>query len=247
MKETRATSSTRRSRAPSVPADETVRSSLADRAYAELEEMISTLELRPGSIVTEGELSARLGIGRTPLREAIQRLAALRLVTTLPRRGLAVSEVNLTDHLGVLETRRVLDRLVARGAARRALPQERQRLAAFAARMEEAASAGDTARFMMLDQEFDQLMARACHNPAAVNALAPLHVHCRRFWYLYKHQGDLQRSARLHEELITAVVEGNEERATRASDELMRYLEDFTRAAFELYMAPDESEGGEAR
>ena len=89
------------------------RQSLADRAYDRLEEMIATLELRPGSIVTEGELVERLGIGRTPLREAVQRLAAQRLVTTLPRRGLVVSEVNLTDHLGVLETRRVLDRLIA--------------------------------------------------------------------------------------------------------------------------------------
>jgi DNA-binding GntR family transcriptional regulator len=244
MKEMSGTARIRRSGKPRGAGAEAVRSSLADRAYAELEEMIATLELRPGSIVTEGELSARLGIGRTPLREAIQRLAALRLVTTLPRRGLAVSEVNLTDHLGVLETRRVLDRLIARGAARRALPQERERLGAFAALMEDAAAAGDTDRFMVLDQEFDQLMALACHNPAAVNALAPLHVHCRRFWYLYKHKEDLQRSARLHEELISAVVEANEERATRASDELMRYLEDFTRAAFELYMAAGEPERG---
>jgi DNA-binding GntR family transcriptional regulator len=218
--------------------------SLAEKAYAQLEEMIATLELRPGSVVTEGELASRLRIGRTPLREALQRLAAVRLLTTLPRRGLVITEVNLTDHLGVLETRRVLDRLIAVGAARRATPQQRQSLSEFAALMEQAAGSGNITEFMLLDQDFDELMAGASHNPAASTAIAPLHVHCRRFWYLYKHQGDLQRSARLHEELITAVVQGDEERAARASDELMHYLEDFTRAAFELYLARNHSEQG---
>jgi DNA-binding GntR family transcriptional regulator len=245
MNEMRTATPRKRNRSAEPPAGRPARVSLADTAYAELEEMIATLELRPGSIVTEGELTARLGIGRTPLREAIQRLAAMRLVTTLPRRGLVVSEVNLTDHLGVLETRRVLDRLIARGAARRATPQQRQQLGEFAARMERAADEGDISGFMMLDQDFDQLIVRAGHNPAAGNAIAPLHVHCRRFWYQYKHQGDLQRSARLHEELITAVVEGDEDRAARASDELMHYLEDFTRAAFELYMTRKDPEQGD--
>lgn len=224
------------------PGGRHARQSLADRAYDRLEEMIATLELRPGSIVTEGELAERLGIGRTPLREAVQRLAAQRLVTTLPRRGLVVSEVNLTDHLGVLETRRVLDRLIASGAARRATPAQREEFRTYAATMEEAARAGDAARFMVLDQEFDWLIARACHNAAATLAIAPLHVHCRRFWYLHRHQDDLQRSASLHEQLIGAVVAGDEERAARSSDELMTYLEDFTRAAFELYLKPPAAE-----
>lgn len=216
---------------------------MAERAYDQLEEMIATLELRPGSIVTEGELAERLGIGRTPLREAVQRLAAQRLVTTLPRRGLAVSEVNLTDHLAVLETRRVLDRLIATGAARRATPDQRDELRSYARRMEQAALAGNAGAFMLLDQEFDAAIARACHNPAAALAIAPLHVHCRRFWYLHRHQGDLLRSARLHESLIDAVARADEERAARCSDELMTYLEDFTRAAFELYLKPPATEG----
>jgi DNA-binding GntR family transcriptional regulator len=212
------------------------RASLADRAYRQLEEMIVTLQLEPGAVVTEGELGERLGIGRTPLREAIQRLAVQRLLTTLPRRGLVVSEINLTDHLGVLETRRVLDRLLASGAARRATPAERAHLKEYAAWMSEAARADNLAEFMRLDQEFDQSLAAAAHNHAASNAIAPLHIHCRRFWYFYRHQGDLPRAAAHHASLIEAVIEGNEERAAEASDVLIGYLEDFTRQALDLYL-----------
>ena len=68
--------------APMAPAQ-----SLTDRAYAELEEMIVTLKLAPGAAVSEAELSSHLGIGRTPIREALQRLARERLVVILPRRG----------------------------------------------------------------------------------------------------------------------------------------------------------------
>ena len=65
--------------------------SLTDRAYADIEEMIVFLKLAPGSAISEAELSGHLGIGRTPIREALQRLARERLVQILPRRGIIVS------------------------------------------------------------------------------------------------------------------------------------------------------------
>jgi DNA-binding GntR family transcriptional regulator len=211
---------------------------LAEQAYRRLEEMIVTLALPPGAVFTEGELARRLGIGRTPLREAVQRLASLRLVNTLARRGLSVTAINLTDHLGVLETRKVLDALIAAGAARRATPEQRARLREFAARMEEAARSDDLELFLALDQEFDLLLADAAHNSAAANAIAPLHVHCRRFWYYHRHGGDLLRAARLHEDLINTVCDGDAEGAAAASNVLLEYLEEFTRDALDLYTAP---------
>jgi DNA-binding GntR family transcriptional regulator len=212
------------------------RQSLSEKAYRRLEEMIVTLQLQPGSVVTEGELGLLMGIGRTPLREAIQRLAVQRLVTTLPRRGLVVNEINLMEHLDVLETRRVLDRLIASGAARRATPDQRSLLQEYAGRMGTAARRGDLAEFMHLDQEFDLLLAESSRNSAAGHAIAPLHIHCRRFWYLHRHQGDLARAGQLHEQLIKAVIEGDEQRAADASDVLLQYLEDFTRKALDLYL-----------
>ena len=83
--------------------------SLTDRAYAEIEEMIITLRLAPGSAISESELSAHLGIGRTPIREALQRLARERLVSIFPRRGIIVTEINVASQLRLLEVRRELE------------------------------------------------------------------------------------------------------------------------------------------
>src|ERR1043166_7236849 len=74
---------------------ETNDSTLTDRAYRELEEMIVTLQLSPGTVLSEQALAVRLKIGRTPIREALQRLARDGLVVIMPRRGIMVSEINL--------------------------------------------------------------------------------------------------------------------------------------------------------
>ena len=83
--------------------------SLTDRAYVALEEMICTLRLEPGEVLSEGALSETLRIGRTPVREALQRLAREGLVTVLPRRGVLVSEFNVKRQLRMLEVRRELN------------------------------------------------------------------------------------------------------------------------------------------
>ena len=92
---------------------------LTDRAYRLLEEEIVTLALAPGAVVSEAILSNRLGVGRTPIREALQRLAREHLVQILPRRGVIVSEIDVVKQLRLIETRRELERLLARSAARR--------------------------------------------------------------------------------------------------------------------------------
>ena len=94
--------------------------SLTDEAYAQLEELIVTLQLRPGVAVSEASLSERLGIGRTPIREALQRLAREHLVAVLPQRGNLISEIDIKKQLRLLETRREVERLIVRCAARRA-------------------------------------------------------------------------------------------------------------------------------
>src|ERR1051325_573898 len=98
---------------------------LTDRAYRELEEMIVTLQLSPGTVLSEQALAVRLKIGRTPIREALQRLSRDGLVVIMPRRGIMVSEINLRLQLRLLEVRRELERLMAALAAERATPEER--------------------------------------------------------------------------------------------------------------------------
>ena len=94
--------------------------SLAEQAYRLLEAKLVTLELAPGALVAEKDLVDRVGIGRTPVREAIQRLSAEGLLQVLPRKGLVVTPLLRSDLLQIIEVRRVLERLMVVKAAERA-------------------------------------------------------------------------------------------------------------------------------
>ena len=205
--------------------------SLTDRAYAEIEEMIITLRLAPGSAISESELSAHLGIGRTPIREALQRLARERLVSIFPRRGIIVTEINVASQLRLLEVRRELERLIARSAARRATDDERDRFRAIAAAFEAAAKANDDVTFMRIDRDFNVLCSAASHNEFAAGAMSLMHSLSRRFWYLhYKQAADMPLTAKLHADIARAIAAGDEERAAKASDRLLNLIEKFTRS-----------------
>lgn len=205
--------------------------SLTDLAYRRLEELVATLQLAPGSGVSEAELSRKLGIGRTPIREALQRLARERLVVILPRRGIVVSEINALTQLRLIETRRELERLLARRAAKRASDAERARFRTIAAGMDAAAREEDDIAFMRLDQAFNVLVTEAARNEFAAGAMALMHGLSRRYWYNhYRQVGDLPLSARLHGAVAEAIADGDEARAAAASDRLMDYIESFTRA-----------------
>jgi DNA-binding GntR family transcriptional regulator len=205
--------------------------SLTDRAYAEIEEMIVTLRLAPGSAISESELSALLGIGRTPIREALQRLARERLVAIFPRRGMFVTDINVTSQLRLLEVRRELERLIARSAARRATDDERERFSALAAGFQSAAKANDDVTFMRIDRDFNVLCSAAAHNEFAANAMSLMHSLSRRFWYLHcKQAADMPLTAKLHADIARAIAAGDEERAARASDRLLDLIEKFTRS-----------------
>lgn len=203
---------------------------LTDRAYRELEELIATLQLPPGTVLSEQVLVNRLGIGRTPIREALQRLARDGLVLVLPRRGILVSEINLRTQLRLLETRRVLERLIAELAAERANDEERDAFAEIARGMREAAERADGLQFMRLDRELNTLSAEAARNEFAARSMGLMHALSRRFWYQhYKRVADLPLTANLHAELAAAIARGDRAAAGAASDRLIDYIESFTR------------------
>jgi len=188
------------------------------------------LELPPGSAVSEAMLSERLGIGRTPIREALQRLARERLVQILPRRGVIVSDINVKAQLRLLEVRREVERLVARSAARRATAEERSRFAALARGFEQAARTGDDVAFLRIDREFNELCVEAARNEFAANAMQLMASLSRRFWYLhYKQAADLPETARLHANIALAIARADPEAAAAASDALLDTIEAFTR------------------
>ncbi len=192
--------------------------------------MIITLKLLPGAAISEVELSQLLGIGRTPIREALQRLARESLVSIFPRRGIIVSEINLKKQLRLLEVRREIERLIARSAARRATDEERAGLKKLADRFEESAKVNDDVAFLRTDREFNSLCSAASHNEFAALAMGLMHSLSRRFWYIhYKQAADLPLTAKLHANIARAIAAGDEERAAKASDKLLDVIEKFTR------------------
>lgn len=208
--------------------------SLTDQAYQELEERIVTLQLQPGEVLSETALSEQLGIGRTPIREALQRLAREGLILILPRKGILVSEINPSKQLLVLEVRRELERLMARAGAARRTGLERDAFLAIANGMEHAASDNDDIAFMRYDNELNTLISRAAHNEYALRAIDLMNGLSRRFWYVhYKEAADLPLCARLHASVARAIANGDPEQAAAASDRLVDYVETFTRATVE--------------
>ena len=208
--------------------------SLTDRAYAVLEEMIVTLQLPPTAVVSEATLSEQLGIGRTPIREALQRLARERLVIVLPRRGIIVSQVDVRSQLRLLEVRREIDRLVARSAAREATERERRKFADLAAGFDAAARDGDETMFMRTDRAFNELCLIAARNEYATGAMSLMHALSRRFWFIRNKQAaDMPRAATLHAAVARAIANADESGAARSSDLLLDYIEGLTRSALE--------------
>lgn len=207
---------------------------LADQARAQLEELIVTLDLPPGSVWSELQLSQRLGIGRTPVREALQRLETEYLVKILPRLGVQITEINVTQQLLLLEVRRVLERLIAENAARRATPEEREQLLHMADALE-AMVDGDVLKFLRYHYDIKRYIAGCARNEFAASAIAPTHAMSRRFYFLhYRRAHDLPVAARHHADVIRAIALGEQARAGAAADALMDYVEQLTRATVML-------------
>src|SRR6478736_8504614 len=224
----KAAPSARLLREPAAPAS--LAETLTEQAYRLIEEQIVTLRLKPGDILSEQMMSASCGIGRTPIREALQRLAREGLVAILPRKGILVSDINPRNQLLMLEVRRELERLLSRAGAERATKAQREQLQDIARGMDRASKANDDIAFMRLDRELNRLMIDAGHNDYAARSMKLLQGLSRRFWYMhYREAADLPLCARLHANQARAIAQGNGEAAARASDKLMDYVENFTR------------------
>ena len=208
--------------------------SKADQAYALLEEKIIGLELKPGQVYSEAELGELIQLGRTPMREALLRLAKERLVEMIPRRGVLICDIDLKQHLGLLETRRALDTLIVTRAARRVSPQLGKRLKECSAEMLRAAEDEDVDAFRRVDDEVDVLLGTASKSVFAVDAVKHLYAHCKRFWSYHHDHVDLAHSARQHSELLLAVAGGDEEGARNAVIDIIDGQIDFTRQALDL-------------
>lgn len=202
---------------------------LAERARLELEELILTLDLPPGSTWSEAELSERVGIGRTPVREALQRMQGDHLVAIVPRLGVQVTDIDARQQLLLLEVRREVERLVCVCAARRGTADEKKKCLEMAQTLQTMVDA-EVVQFLRYHYHIKRFIVEMARNPYVTGPISAMHAISRRFYYLHhQHAHDLPVAARHHIEIIEAVAAGDEAAAAAASDRLMDYAEGLTR------------------
>jgi DNA-binding GntR family transcriptional regulator len=191
--------------------------SLSDQAYYRIRELIVTLELAPGSPVSERELMERLALGRTPIREALQALARERLVEVYPRRGMFVSGVDVRDLAGLSEVRLTLEPRAARLAAERATDADRGRIAVLLKELDHVRDKPDERALIDLDQRIHRHIYECTHNPFLAATLNEYYVLTLRIWFLALDRVTrLEDAVREHRELLRAIRARNAERAEEA-------------------------------
>jgi DNA-binding GntR family transcriptional regulator len=198
--------------------------SLADRAYLRLREEIIRVALPPGTLLREEELTRRLGVGRTPVREAVQRLHRDGFVTVIPRRGTLVSEINITDLAGIYEVRAHLESWAARLAAERAGETDRVEAEALLAELEALTPGGRYEHLLVLDRRIHRFAYRCAQNAHLAETLDQYHnlslrilnVAMKRYPKLTPRLDDVVHDQR---RLLNAIVAGDGAAAEQAAAE----------------------------
>jgi DNA-binding GntR family transcriptional regulator len=200
--------------------------SLAEKAYSAIRELIVSLELAPGAVIDERELMERLEIGRTPVREALRRLAHERLVEVYPRRGMFVTGVDVRELARLSEVRAVLEPEAARLAATRATDDDRARIAALLDEL--AAGSSDDRELMALDERIHRTIYRAAHNDLLEATLEQYYVLALRIWVIaLDRQHELEGAVQEHRTLLEAIRDGD---AARAGETMSSHVQNFEQA-----------------
>lgn len=190
--------------------------SQSEVAYQVLKEKIVTLALPPASLLNEVELMAELNLGRTPIREALQRLAYESLVVILPRRGTIVADLNISDLQKIFELRLELETSSARLAAARATPEQIAEMETLLLDADEIIRLGDCRPLIRLDVKSHQLLAQAAHNEFLAETLERLYTHVLRLWYITLCKvEELPVAIEDHRNIVVAVKNKDGERAAR--------------------------------
>jgi DNA-binding GntR family transcriptional regulator len=199
----------------------------ADRAYVQLRDRIVTLRLAPGTVIREDELMRELEVGRTPLREAVKRLALENLVAVQPRRGTFVSAVEAADIVNITEVRAELEGYAAALAAERLDDDHRAAARALLREVEELGEPGDQDWLMRFDERIHRFTWEASGNPYLIETLERYFTHSLRIWYLVLDRlPGLGHAVHDQARLVGALLAGDAEHAR----ELMReHVLDFQR------------------
>jgi DNA-binding GntR family transcriptional regulator len=189
--------------------------SLAERAYQHLRDRLIMLEIRPGEAINDGQLAAELGIGRTPVREALKRLESDHLVVSYPRRGTFATIVDITELADVSDVRELLEPLAARRAATNASADMRAELREVARTISAIDTKPDDKRELMrYDLTVHRLIYRAAGNPHLEDTLIRYDNLATRIWCLVLDKvPSVTGHITEHVRLLEAVADGDAELA----------------------------------
>ncbi|WP_430298333.1 GntR family transcriptional regulator [Sinomonas sp. B1-1] len=204
---------------------------LAEHAYVELRERIIDMRLPPGSALDEDALMRELGVGRTPMREAVKRLESDRMLTVYPRRGTIVSEVNIKDLRAISDARRVLEAFAARKAAEHVTDGDRAVLRACLDELSRdgAASNQDS---MDLDERIHHAIYATMRNSYVEATLIQYFSLSQRMWnFVLAGLAPITGNVHEHAGLLKAIIDGDPDRAAALAEEHVTHFEDLVRAA----------------
>jgi DNA-binding GntR family transcriptional regulator len=187
---------------------------LADRAYVELRDRIVTLRIPPGAPIDEDLLGQELEMGRTPVREAIKRLALENLVTVYPRRGTFASEINITDLAHVSDVRAKLEGHAARRAAERITDAGRAELEELLEELSHSRGSDDVEKLMAVDADVHRFIYRCTGNPYLEETLSRYFNLSLRIWHLVLDRlPHLFARVHEHDDLLRAIAAGEADQA----------------------------------
>ncbi len=188
--------------------------SLAEQAYVFIRDRLVMLDIRPGSPLNEEELGTTLGMGRTPIREALKRLESERLVVAYPRRGTFATDVNISDLAHISEVRRTLEPMATAAAAGRATAADRATLTELRARLDADVPGGDNAELLRTDLALHRAIYRCVHNPFLEDTLIRYDNLATRIWCVFVPRlSGMAGHVDEHVPLLTAIIEGDAEKA----------------------------------
>jgi len=206
--------------------------SLRQKAYEQIKQKIVSLELPPGSVIDEAALQAELELGRTPIREALQRLSLEKLVLIVPRRGMFVADIGVMDLQRLFEVRVVLEGTAARLAAQRGTPQHWQQMAEVLARLPSNGQGMANEDIIAVDQACHEIIYGAIDNEFLQDILGTLYALSLRLWYFALSKiGDMRGAVIEHEAILKTLKAGDADGAEKLLKEHIYHFQEEIQAA----------------
>ncbi len=196
---------------------------LSQRAYEAIKQKIVSLTLAPGAVINEIDLREELNLGRTPIREALQRLAQEKLVLIVPRRGMFISEIGITDLQKLFEARLIFEPFATRQAAERGTPEH---WALMAAALDEG-EAADNELLITIDKKCHEIIYKAADNQFLSDTLTTMYALSLRLWYFSLARiGNMQEAVLEHRLIMDALKAKDGDEAARLMEKHIRAFQE---------------------